>query len=161
MSFLYLKNKTDPKYSEPHTATIHEDVFTAKSKSEEKKLENSKNLIIGEEVKITGSINANNEVTLQGTIEGDIECNNLTIKKSGNIKGKIITESMIVEGKVEGETNVNALLNIKSDGQVIGKIFYNEIIIDKGGKIDGEINQREKDNKQEIFKDLKSLSWKL
>ena len=158
MSFLHLKNKIDPKYSEPHTAAIHEDVFVTKSKSEEKKFENSKNLIIGEEVTITGSINDNNEVTLQGSIEGDIECNSLTIKKSGNIKGKIITESMIVEGKVEGETNVNALLNIKSDGQVNGKVFYGEILIDKGGKIAGEINQREKDNKQEIFKDLKSLS---
>ena len=35
---------------------------------------------------------------------------------------------MIVEGKAEGELNVNNVLNIKSEGNVNGKIFYGEIL---------------------------------
>ena len=158
MSFLHLKNKTEPKYAEPQTVTLHKDVFATKLKSEEKKTENSKNsLMIGEGVTITGTIKANNEVTIQGTIDGDIECNSVTINKSGNIKGKIKTDTMIVEGKAEGDMNVNAVLNIKSEGHVSGKVFYGEIQIDEGGKLSGEINHRDKDNKQEEFKDLKTL----
>ena len=105
---------------------------------------------------ITGTIKSNNEVTVQGNIEGDIECNSVTINKSGNVKGKIKTEMMVVEGKAEGEMNVNNVLNIKSNGNVNGKVFYGEIQIDEGGKISGEINHRDKDNKQEEFKGLKS-----
>jgi cytoskeletal protein CcmA (bactofilin family) len=159
MSFLHLKNKTEPKYAEARTATIHKDVFDTKSKPENKIIGNSKSsLMIGDQVTITGTIKASNEVTIQGTVDGDIECNSVTINKSGNVKGKIKTETMTVEGKVEGEMNVNAVLNIKSEGYVSGKVFYGEIQIDEGGKLSGEINHRDKDKKQEEFKELKSLS---
>ena len=158
MSFLHLKNKTEPKYAEPRTATIHKDIFVAKPKEEEKKAGNSKSsLMIGEGVTITGTIKANNEVTIQGTIDGDIECNSVTINKSGNVKGKIKTDTMTVEGKAEGEININDVLNIKSEGNVNGKVFYGEIQIDEGGKLSGEINHRNKDNKQEELKDWKAL----
>ena len=158
MSFLHLKNKAEPKYSEPRTATIHKDVFDTKPKSEKKIIENSKSsLMIGEGVTITGMIKASNKVTVQGTIDGDIECNSVTVNKSGKVKGKIKTETMTVEGKVEGEMNVNSVLNIKSEGHVSGKVFYGEIQIDEGGKLSGEINHRDKDKKQEEFKELQSL----
>ena len=158
MSFLHLKNKTEPKYTEIGKSTILKDVFDIKPKSEKKIVGNSNNsLMIGEGVSITGTIKSNNEVTVQGNIEGDIECNSVTINKSGNVKGKIKTEMMVVEGKAEGEMNVNNVLNIKSNGNVNGKVFYGEIQIDEGGKISGEINHRDKDNKQEEFKGLKSL----
>ncbi len=42
---------------------------------------------------------------------------------------------MIVEGKAEGELNINDVLNIKSEGNVNGKIFYGEIQIEEGGKL--------------------------
>ena len=156
MSFLHLKNKIEPTYADSKTTTIHKDVILAKPKLEEKKVRDSiSSLMIGEGVTITGTIKANNEVNIQGTIDGDIECNSITINKSGNVKGKIKTETMTVEGKAEGEMNVNTVLNIKSEGHVNGKVFYGEIQIDEGGKISGEINHRNKDNKQEEFKELK------
>ena len=159
MSFLHLKNKkTEPKYTEPHTATIHKDVFETKPKPEKKIVENSKSsLMVGEGVTITGTIKASNKVTVQGTIDGDIECNSITISKSGNVKGKIKTDTITVEGKAEGEINADDVLNIKSQGHVSGKVFYGEIQIEEGGKISGEINHRNKDNKQEEFKDFKVL----
>ena len=95
MSFLHLKNKKEPKYEEPRTTTILKDVFVTKSKGEEKKTGNAKSsLMIGQGVTITGTIKANNEVTIQGAIDGDIECNSVTINKSGNVKGKIKTDTM-------------------------------------------------------------------
>ena len=156
MSFLNIKNKTEPKYTEPLTTTFHEDVIETKPKPENKKVENYKSsLMIGEGVTITGTIKAENEVIIQGTIDGDVECNSVTINKTGNVKGNIKTNVMIVEGKAEGDLNVNDVLNIKSGGNVNGKIFYGEIQIDEGGKLSGEINHRDKNNKQEEFKDLK------
>ena len=158
MSFLNLKNKIEPKYNQSKAEIIYEDISNTIRKPEKKIIENSKSsLIIGEGVTITGTIKARSEVTIQGTIDGDIECNSVAINKSGNVKGKIKAETMMVEGKAEGEMNVNQVLNIKSEGHVNGKIFYGEIQIDQGGKLSGEINHRDKDNKQEEFKNLKVL----
>ena len=158
MSFLHLKNKTEPQNHETKTPIIEEDVFDIKSKLGTSTVDNSKSsLMIGEGVIITGTIKANSKVTIQGTVDGDIECNSITISKSGNVKGKIKTDTITVEGKAEGEINADDVLNIKSQGHVSGKVFYGEIQIEEGGKISGEINFRNKDNKQEEFKDFKVL----
>ena len=158
MSFLHLKNKTEPQNHETKTPIIEEDVFDIKSKLGTSTVDNSNSsLMIGEGVTITGTIKANSKVTIQGTVDGDIECNSITISKSGNVKGKIKTDTITVEGKAEGEVNADDVLNIKSTGHVSGKVFYGEIQIEEGGKISGEINHRDKDNKQEEFKDFKVL----
>ena len=158
MSFLHLKNKTEPQNHETKTPIIEEDVFDIKSKLGMNTVDNSKSsLMIGEGVTIIGTIKANSKVTIQGTVDGDIECNSININKSGNVKGKIKTDTITVEGKVEGEINADDVMNIKSTGRVSGKVFYGEIQIEEGGKISGEINHRDKDNKQEEFKDLKVL----
>jgi cytoskeletal protein CcmA (bactofilin family) len=156
MSFLHLKNKTEPKYHETKTLSIEENITDIKSKLGTSTVDNSNSsLMIGEGVIITGTIKANSKVTIQGTVDGDIECNSITISKSGNVKGKIKTDTIAVEGKAEGEINADDVLNIKSMGHVSGKVFYGEIQIEEGGKISGEINHRDKDNKQEEFKDFK------
>ena len=158
MSFLHLKNKKEPQYHETKKPIIEEDAFGIKSKLGTSTVDNSESsLMIGEGVIITGTIMANSKVTIQGTVDGDIECNSITISKSGNVKGKIKTDTITVEGKAEGEINADDVLNIKSQGHVSGKVFYGEIQIEEGGKISGEINHRDKDNKQEEFKDLKVL----
>ena len=158
MSFLHLKNKTEPQYHESKTPSIGEEVFEIKSKLGANIVDNSKSsLMIGEGVIITGTIKANSKVTIQGTVDGDIECNSITISKSGNVKGKIKTDTITVEGKAEGEINAEDVLIIKSKGHVSGKVYYGEIQIEEGGKISGEINHRDKDNKQEEFKDFKVL----
>ena len=107
--------------------------------------------MIGEGVTINGNIKSDNEVIIKGSVEGDIECNSITIDSSGNLKGKIKAENMTVKGKVEGEININNLLEIKSKGNASGKIFYGGIQIDEEGKLAGEINFKDSNNKQEEF----------
>ncbi len=156
MSLLNLKNKIEPNYFQSQTKDVTKEAFQSKPEPEVKTEKNSSSsLLIGEGVTITGTIKADNEVNIQGAIDGDIDCNSVTINKSGNVEGKVKAETMTIEGKVEGEININSILHIKSKGNVSGKIFYGEIEIDTGGKLSGEINHRDKDNKQEEFKDLK------
>ena len=64
--------------------------------------------MIGEGVIITGTIKADNKVNILGAIDGEIDCNSLSINKTGNVKGKVKTETMTVEGKVDGEIHINS-----------------------------------------------------
>ncbi len=155
MSLLNLKSKTEPKYFNKSLESIRkEEVAVKKTKAP---INSASSLQIGNGVTITGTIKADNEVTIEGTLDGDVDCHCLMVNKSGIIKGKVKTETMIIEGKAEGEITVNDLLQIKSTGSVNGKIFYGKIEIEDGGRLIGEINYRDKDNKQEEFKDWKSL----
>ena len=85
MSFLDLKSKIEPKYTRSNSEIVNEDISDTIRKPQNKTIENS-TLMIGEGVTITGTIKARSEVTIQGTIDGDIECNSVTINKSGNVK---------------------------------------------------------------------------
>jgi len=156
MSLLNLKKK-EPKYFNKLAEEIKEETFIEEIHQEtEKNINTSSSLMIGESVTITGTIKAENEVTIMGTIEGDVDCHTLIVSKTGNINGKVKTEIMKVEGKVEGEININDFLHIKSNGFVTGKVFYGNIQIDERGKLIGEIEFRDKNNKQEEFKEWKS-----
>ena len=159
MSLINLKSKKEPQYFNNISESIKKNSFIDKQESiDEKNLINtSSSLLIGEGVSITGTIKAENEVTIQGTIDGDVDCHTVIVSQTGNVKGKLKAETMKVEGKVEGEININDQLHIRSKGSVNGKIFYGSIEIDSGGKLLGEINYRDKNNKQEEFKDWKSL----
>ena len=96
-------------------------------------------------------------VSFQGSVDGDVECKDLIVGKSGNIKGKINTESLSVEGTVEGELNIKGLLKLMSSGSVSGKITYGSLQINEGGKLIGEIDFKDKNILQEEFKDFKAL----
>lgn len=157
MSLIRMKsnyqNKIESKSIEPDIGN-----FTQPIKEIETKTKNpNHNLMIGEGVTINGNVKSDNEVIIQGTVEGDVECNSITIDNSGYLKGKIKTENMLVKGRAEGEISVNSLLEIKSKGDVSGKVFYGGIQIEEEGKLAGEINYNDSKNKQEEFKDWKTL----
>ena len=159
MSLINLKSKKEPQYFNNISESIKKISFIDKQESiDEKNLINtSSSLLIGEGVSITGTIKAENEVTIQGGVDGDVDCHTIIVTKTGSMKGKLKAEIMKVEGKVEGEMNINDQLHIRTKGSVNGKVFYGSIQIDDGGKLLGEINYRDKNNKQEEFKDWKAL----
>jgi len=158
MQLLNLKNKTEPRKTNEFNKVFDEKNLSLNIIPDIKndfKIPSS--LMIGDGVSITGSIKAKDEVTIQGTVEGDIECLTLNVSKNGNIKGKIKSNTLIVEGIVDGEINIKDLINIKSDGMVSGKIYYGSIQITEGGKLIGEIDYKDKNIKQEEFKDWETL----
>ena len=164
MSLINLKTKKEPQYlSNNLSNTTNKRLDSTKLKEIEKETLThtstnlSSSLLIGESVIITGTVKAENEVTIQGSIDGDVDCHSVLVTKTGNIKGKLKAENIKVEGKVEGEININNLLHIHSSGSVNGKVFYGNIQIEEGGKLLGEINHRDKNNKQEEFNDWKAL----
>ena len=152
------KKKIEPNYLQSQTKHINKETSLSEPETEKKKVkDSSSSLMIGEGVTITGTIKADNEVTIQGTLDGDVDCHCLIVSKSGNIKGKIKTETLTIEGKSDGEITINDLLQIKSTGLVSGKVIYGKIQVEDGGKLIGEINYRDKEHKQEEFKDWKAL----
>ena len=158
MSLIKLKSKTEPKYiTKPIEPKQREHFSKVTDNKARKPINSESSLQIGNGVTITGSIKSDNEVTIQGALDGDVDCHCLIVSKSGNIKGKIKTETMTIEGKSDGEITINDLLQIKSTGSVSGKVFYGKIQVEDGGKLIGEINYRDKEHKQEEFKDWKAL----
>ena len=156
MSLLKLKYKTEPLYTSKKKTTYN-DENNEETKDTIKTLNYQSSLIIGEGATIKGEIREDNEITIQGNVDGDIICKDLIIGKTGSVKGKIKTDTLHVEGSIEGEINVKELLKLMSSSYVSGKINYGSLQINEGGKLLGEIDFKDKDITQEEFKDWKTI----
>ena len=158
MSILKLKSK-DPVLTNGFSKNEIDHIINDddKPKNDTKLAEFPSTLIIGSSANIKGNVKDENEITIYGSVEGDIECKKLTVGKSGSAKGKIITENLVIEGNVDGEIKVRNHLTIFTTGRTSGKISYGLINIDDGGKIEGEINYKDKNIVQEDFDDWKPL----
>ena len=152
-----LKTKKEPKYSNKILQPIDVKPLSNEIMDTIKEIKPNSALIIGEGATINGTIKENNEISIQGSVEGDIECKDLMVGKSGTLKGKIKTDSLSVEGNIEGELSIKGLLKVMSSGTISGKIAYGSLQIHEGGKLMGELDYKDKDVLQEEFKDWKSL----
>ena len=156
MSLLKLKSKTEPLYTNKSIIN-YDDNLNKEIKEPIKTIKINSSLIIGEGATIKGEIIEENEITVNGSIEGDIQCNNLIVGKTGSIKGKIKADTLYVEGSIEGEINVKELLKLMSSSYVSGKMSYGSLQINEGGKLLGELEFKDKNIIQEEFKDWKTI----
>ena len=152
-----LKTKTEPRYNKKIINTLNDKSLSHEVVETIKEIKPSSALIIGEGATINGTIKEDNEISIQGTVDGDIECKDLMVGKSGILKGKIKSENLSVEGFIEGELTVKGLLKLMSSGTVSGKISYGSIQIHEGGKLMRELNYKDKKVLQEEFRDWKTL----
>ena len=156
MSLLKLKSKTEPLYTNKNIINYNEDINKEITEPIKNIKENS-TLIIGEGATIKGEIIEENEITVHGNIDGDIQCKNLIIGKTGSIKGKIKADTLHVEGSIEGEISIKNLLKLLSSSYVSGKVSYGSLQINEGGKLVGEIEFKDSKIVQEEFKDWKTI----
>ena len=156
MSLLNLKTKTEPLHKSKNIMNYNNNKNDISDPI--KQIKEKSSLMIGEGASIKGEIKEENEINVQGVIEGDISCKELIVGKTGSIKGKIKTNTLYVEGNVEGEIDVRELLKLMSSSYVSGKITYGSLQINEGGKLISEsIEFKDKDILQEEFKDWKTI----
>ena len=156
MSLLKLKSKTEPLYTNKSIINYDDDL-NKETKEPIKTIKINSSLIIGEGATIKGEIIEENEITVNGSVDGDIQCKNLIVGKTGSIKGKIKADTLYVEGSIEGVISVKELLKLMSSSYVSGKISYGSLQINEGGKLLGELEFKDKNIIQEEFKDWKTI----
>jgi len=98
-----------------------------------------KNVVyVGEGVTVIGEIHAQDVVVVDGTVDGEITCDQLIVGENGAVNGKIAVFDADIYGKIATEVAVKQLLVLRSTGRVEGKWVYGEIEVEKGGILSGE-----------------------
>ena len=94
---------------------------------------------------ITGNLQSDRDVQVDGEINGDVHCSHLTVSKGGTITGNIVADEVVIRGKVNGI--IHALQVVLQDtAHVESDIFHNSLIIEQGAVFDGQ-SQRQADPK--------------
>jgi cytoskeletal protein CcmA (bactofilin family) len=105
----------------------------AKRESETRKL------IVGREISLSGEITACDRLVVEGSVEANLaNCRDIDIADSGLFKGSASIDDAEVRGRFEGTLNVRRRLLIRATGRVIGTVRYGQIEIECGGQISGD-----------------------
>ena len=99
---------------------------------------NQKNLLSAD-VEIKGSIKFQNELTVDGKVEGEINSAGvLTVGENSEIKGEIKTKSVTVYGKVHGNITVEDRCELKGRASLYGDLKATRLVIEDGATFVGK-----------------------
>ena len=100
----------------------------------------SKKLIVGSEIHLTGNISSCDRLIIEGKVEADLEdCREIEITATGTFNGSASVELAEVSGHFDGTLTARELLIVRSTGQVTGGIRYGKLEIERGGKVIGDL----------------------
>lgn len=106
----------------------------AKNVEPQNKLENQ----IGPGSKIKGDIEANGNIRIDGTIEGNIiSKGRVIIWTTGVVKGEVKCTNCDVYGNFDGKMTVNELLSLKASSKLTGDIKTSKLSIEPGAIFTG------------------------
>src|ERR1700674_509100 len=104
---------------------------------------------------ITGNLQSEGEVQVDGQVHGDIRCAHLTVGKDACIVGNITAEEVVVRGKVTGVIRANRVI-LQDSARVDSQIFHKKLAIEEGAIFEGQSRVREEPMKADVV-DLQSV----
>jgi cytoskeletal protein CcmA (bactofilin family) len=97
--------------------------------------------VIGTSMHIKGEIRSDEELLVDGEVEGSVESRSLlTIGPNGKLKANVKAREVIIFGSVRGNIEATEKLAIRDQGQLIGDIKTAGISIDDGAYFKGSID---------------------
>ena len=107
-------------------------------------ISSGKNLLSAD-VEIKGSIKFQNELTIDGKVEGEITSSGArTVGENAEIRGEIKTKSATVLGKVHGNITVEERCELKSRAVLHGDLKAARLVIEEGATFVGKSEETPK-----------------
>ncbi len=94
--------------------------------------------IISRGTEITGDINSQGDMRIEGTVAGSLLCKSrVVIGDIGEVKGNITANDAVISGKVIGNVIVKDSLFLKSTAKIFGDLVVGKIIVESGAEFNG------------------------
>jgi|SRR5689334_2175178 len=100
---------------------------------------------IGKSVVIRGELTGNEDLYLDGDIEGtvDLRDHKLVIGPNGKIKATISAREVVLHGRVEGNVSATERVELKKSCTLVGDVSTQRIVIEDGAFFKGAIDIKE------------------
>src|SRR5215469_6200284 len=123
-----VKKENNPMHTSPNGKTEFEPARSA--------------AVIGKAVKIVGEIYSNEDLMIEGFVEGTVEAlaQKLTVGHNGTLHASVQVRDLEVQGTVKGNVEATDRIEIKKDARLEGDIKAARIIIEDGAYFKGSID---------------------
>jgi cytoskeletal protein CcmA (bactofilin family) len=98
--------------------------------------------MIGPSIKIKGEVTGDEDLLIQGTVEGSIDLSEheVTVGQSGQVAADITAKTIRIDGSVTGDINGNETVVISKSGNVRGNIVAPRVTLEDGAIFKGSID---------------------
>ncbi|MEY4363150.1 MAG: hypothetical protein RLZZ24_502 [Pseudomonadota bacterium] len=94
--------------------------------------------ILSEGFSFRGEISAKGAIHVEGSLNGQIQVDELTIGARGQVEGVVTCASLHIKGKFSGTATCSELI-VTSSAAVDGHVVYKTLSVQKGASIKGEL----------------------
>jgi len=96
---------------------------------------------IGKSITIKGDLSGNEDLQIDGTVEGriDLPNNQLTIGAEGRVKAEVHAKAVIVIGHVTGNLSAADRIQVEATGIVDGDVKAPRLVIQEGAMLNGGV----------------------
>lgn len=97
--------------------------------------------IIAANHRVVGTVTANEDLVVQGRVEGRILSDaTLVIDQSAIVEGEVLARHVIVRGVVVGDISAVEQIEVAPSGQVLGDLKTRRLALKAGGRISGVVH---------------------
>jgi cytoskeletal protein CcmA (bactofilin family) len=101
----------------------------------------SEGAVIGETTRIRGRVSGDGDLTIAGSVEGDITLRgSLTIEGSGTATSNVEATTVSVAGTLDGDVNASGQVVITSGARVKGNMRGSAVAIEDGASFSGRLD---------------------
>ncbi len=112
-------------------------MFNKRRSSDHRKIDT----FIGKETSMSGSLNANGTIRIDGAFEGEIVSQgDVIIGSEARLKARVAGRNVTLGGRLEGDVRAENKLEILNKGELLGNIHTGTLAIEEGGYFTGLCN---------------------
>ncbi len=97
---------------------------------------------IGKSLHINGELSGDEDLTVEGAVEGKITLNghSVTIGQNGRVTGEIRAKSVVVAGQMKGNITADERTEVAATGHVLGDVRAPRVCVADGARFKGSID---------------------
>ncbi len=105
--------------------------------------------VIGANVKLTGALRDVNDITIHGTVDGEVSSEkNVTVGETAQVKGPVGGANVSVAGTIRGSVDASNRLEILPTGKVFGNITIKDLVIRSGAIFVGKSTMNAEESRE-------------
>lgn len=98
--------------------------------------------VLSPDLHVTGNLKTTGDIQVEGTVEGDIRAHLLTIGEGATIKGEVIADDVVINGRIVGRVR-GLKVRLTSTARVEGDIIHKTIAIESGAHFEGSVQRQD------------------
>ncbi|MFC2967128.1 bactofilin family protein [Acidimangrovimonas pyrenivorans] len=98
--------------------------------------------VLSSDLTVVGNLKTTGDIQVEGVVEGDIRAHLLTVGEGATIRGEIMADDIVVNGRVIGRVR-GLKVRLTSTARVEGDIIHKTIAIESGAHFEGSVQRQD------------------